>query len=166
HNNTFYLNEQKYKGDATIKYNVWKPVKENINFYNNILIAQNGADLVDIPANYDGKLFGNLYYTTGDAKIIYKGVTYNSLEDFRNTGNEIISGISVGHQGNPLLHNAGFHGTIGFGKDLKILEAYKINSGSPAISAGTVLPFTTGDKDFYGNTVTQDNSRIIGAHRY
>src|SRR5690606_2300161 len=33
HNNTFYLSEQGYKGAATIKYNVWKPVKENINFY-------------------------------------------------------------------------------------------------------------------------------------
>lgn len=69
HNNTFYLKEQKYKGAAAIKYNVWKPVKENINFYNNILIAQNGADLVDIPVNYDGKLFGILYYSTEDAGL-------------------------------------------------------------------------------------------------
>lgn len=166
HNNTFYLSEQGFKGAATIKYSLWKPVKENINFYNNILIAQGGADFVDIPVNYDGKLFGNLYYSTGDAKINYKGIIYNSLEHFRSTGNEIINGSPVGYQGNPLLTNAGYSGIIGFGKDLKLLEAYKISSGSPAISTGTVAPFLTGDKDFYGNAVSSSNSKLIGAHKY
>jgi len=165
HNNTFYLSEQGYKGAATIKYNVWKPVKENINFYNNILIAENGADLVDIPVNYDGKLFGNLYYSTENAKIKYKGTTYNSLEEFRITGNEFINGVSTGHQGDPLLLNAGFNGIIGFGNDLKLLDSYKLSTGSPAISAGAIAPFLTGSLDFYGNTVSTDSANFIGAHK-
>lgn len=164
HNNTLYLSEHGTNSSAAnIKYIYWKPVKENINFYNNILYAVNGADLVNIPSGYDGYFAGNLYYSESDFRIKYKGATYNSLESFRATGNEIYEGFDSGFQADPMLKNAGKGGIIGFGNRTSSLTAYLLESSSPAINNGIEID-DFGSRDFFGNTLTS-NSNDIGAHQ-
>ncbi|MDT0647484.1 hypothetical protein RM545_12360 [Zunongwangia sp. F260] len=165
YNNTLYLSEKSSNtAAANIKYSSWYPVKDNINFYNNILYADNGADLVSIPSNYDGKFAGNLYYSSGSFQLKFQGTYYNSLEDFRSTGNEIHNEELLGYEGKPLLNNAGKGSTIGFGNDLTTLEAYKLQTTSPAINEGVELPFSSGNHGFFGNKLSENTYPDIGAH--
>lgn len=164
YNNTLYLSEKSTNTQAAnIKYITWYPVKDNINFFNNILYAENGADLVSIPKGYDGNFAGNLYYSSGMFSINYKGSTYTSLEAFRATGNEMLNNAAVGYQGDPLLNDPGNGGVIGFGTKLSSLAAYKLQSGSPAIDAGVELNFDRGERDFYGSILSQNSISDIGA---
>ena len=163
HNNTLVLNELRYSGAANIKYASWRPFDQNVNFFNNILVAENGPSFIDVPLGYDGKFFGNLYYTSSGFTIWYKGEKYDSLGAFRTTGNEIYEGLPVGYEGDPLLSNPGNGGTIGFGNDLSGLNSYQIQPDSPANTGGIDIPFYTGEKDFYGNSLSVD-SKVIGAH--
>lgn len=165
HNNTVYLNEKtRNSAPATIKYCLWKPVKENIHFNNNLLYASNGAALVDVPTGYDGNFAGNLYYSTDNFRILYKGNLYPSLEKFRITGREVYKDMPVGYEGEPLLQNPGNGGTIGFGNSIQNLDAYLLKSGSPAINGGILIPFEKGSSDYYGNTLSGSNFNSIGAH--
>lgn len=165
YNNTFYLSEQSTnQSAATVKYSLWRPVKDNINFYNNILYAENGADLIDIPSGYAGNFSGNLYYTSGSFQIKYQGNNYSSLEAFRNTGNEISENIPAGVQDNPQLTNPGNGGIVGFGNSLSGLEAYKLITGSPAVNAGSKIPGNIGTRDFFGKNLSQTDLPQIGAH--
>ena len=163
HNNTLYL-EERYSSSAAIKVLEWKTISENINFNNNILFAENGADLLQVPAGYNANVAGNLYYTTGNFSIKYKGTNYSSLAAFRNTGNEMLNGTEVGYEGNPYLNNPGNGGTIGFANALNGLSAYRLQAGSPAIDAGIPLSFDMGERDFYGNQITNDPAPEMGAH--
>lgn len=163
YNNTFYLKE-KYSGSAAIKVLEWKTISENVNFNNNIIFAENGADLVQVPSGYHANFSGNLYHTTGTFSIKYKGINYSSLADFRTTGNEVVNGKATGVQKDPLLSNPGNGGIIGFGNSLTNLSAYKIQASSPAIDAGVSLSLDTGEKDFYGNTILTDVAPEVGAH--
>ncbi|MCM4160409.1 right-handed parallel beta-helix repeat-containing protein [Antarcticibacterium flavum] len=165
YNNTFYIKEQSSnKASAAVKYITWKPVKDNINFYNNILFAENGADLINIPAGYKGYFAGNIYHTTDTFSINYDGKVYNSLEDFRTSGNEIYKNTAVGLQEDPLLSSPGNGGIIGFGKSLPNLTAYKLKSGSPAIDSGILIDLDLGEIDFYGTALTNYVEPDIGAH--
>ncbi|QYA25426.1 hypothetical protein G3I01_07865 [Gramella sp. MT6] len=164
YNNTLYLSEQSTNTtSANIKYIYWKPVKDNINFYNNILYAANGADLVSIPSGYDGYFAGNLYYSSSSFNIAYKGQNYTSLEDFRSSGNEVYNGTNSGIQADPLLNDAGNGGIIGFGNSISNLNAYLLQSTSSAINGGVGLN-NTGSRDYFGNLVGNTNDDI-GAHQ-
>jgi hypothetical protein len=164
YNNTLYLSEKSGNASsANIKFLNWKTISSNININNNILIAENGADLIAVPAGYDAKIAGNLYYTSGNFSIKYKGSSYSSLQSFRATGNEIWEGMPAGYEGDPLLVDAGHGGTIGFGNKLSGLSAYKLQIGSPAIDLGIALD-NTGDRDFFGSNLNQDAFPEIGAH--
>ncbi len=164
YNNTLYLKEESSNtASANVKYNSWYPVKNNINFFNNIFFAENGADLVSIPNGYDGNFEGNLYYTSGNFSLKYKGTTYASLETFRNTGNEIFEDLPSGYEGRPLLANPGNGRTIGYGNELSALKAYELQEGSPAINAGVVIPVERGNRDFYGNDLRENTVPDIGA---
>jgi len=165
YNNTFYLSEQASNtNSAVIKYTLWKPVSNNMNFYNNILFAKNGANLIDIPNGYAGNFAGNLYYTSGIFKINYNGTTYNSLTTFRETGNEIFENLPVGYQGLPMLTSPGNGGIIGFDNKLSSLNAYKLKADSPALNAGINLSFDRGTRDFYGSNLIQTSLNDIGAY--
>ncbi|MUP46691.1 hypothetical protein E0K83_13180 [Gramella sp. BOM4] len=157
HNNTLYIEKS-----ANIKYTSWKPFKYNINFKNNILYAAKGASLISIPSGYDGHFEGNLYFAPDGFKINYKGNSYTSLEEFRNSGNEIYNSAPVGFEGDPLLANPGNAGTIGFGNSLSELTEYTLNSSSPAIN-GAVPISNPGSRDFFGTnfSITPND---IGAH--
>ena len=164
YNNTLYLSEHATNSSAAnIKYIYWKPVKENINFFNNILYAANGTDLVDIPSGYDGYFAGNLYFSESDFNIKYKGQIYTSLEDFRSTGNEIYNGTDSGYEANPMLLDAGNGGTIGFGNKVSNLNAYLLETSSPAINNGIKIS-NAGSRDFFGNNLSSF-SNDIGAHQ-
>lgn len=159
HNNTFYASHA-----PAIHLLAWKPVTENINFYNNVLYSTNGAKLVHVPSGHDARFAGNLYHSTESFRVEYKGTSYGSLESFRKTGNEIFDGKPVGVQERPLLTNPGNGGTIGFGNSLNKLTAYRLQSGSPAIDAGVKLNIEEGIQDFYGNDIAQDERPEAGAH--
>ncbi|NJY61819.1 hypothetical protein HC174_03490 [Salinimicrobium sp. CDJ15-81-2] len=164
YNNTLYIEEKASNpSTAAIKLLKWETMSENINFNNNILVAENGADLVQVPTGYHANFIGNLYHTTGNFSISYKGVNHNSLASFRSTQNEIHSGTDVGIQADPLLTAPGNGGTIGFGNPLSNLSAYKLKSNSPAIDAGIIITQDT-EKDFYGNTIVTDPVPEVGAH--
>lgn len=165
YNNTLYIKEKSTNtGSAGIKLLQWKTISENINFHNNIIFAENGADLVQVPSGYNAHFSGNLYHTTGKFSINYKGINYTSLAAFRSSGNEVVNGKETGVQADPLLANAGNGGTIGFGNPLTNLSAYKISSQSPAIDAGLILSQDMGDIDFYRNVILADPAPEVGAH--
>lgn len=166
YNNTLYLSQKATnRGSATVKYITWKTVKDNINFYNNILYATNGAALIDIPSGYEGNFRGNLYFTPETFVIKYNGQTYNSLDSFRSSGNEIHDNQLVGYQGEPNLNHAGQGGIIGFGNQLSTLNAYRLQVESAAINGGINIPFNTGGRDYYGQIFTDSESRDIGAYK-
>lgn len=165
YNNTLYNKEKSTNtGTAGIKLLQWKTISENVNFHNNIIVAENGADLVQVPSGYNAHFSGNLYHTTGTFSINYKGINYSSLSAFRTSGNEISNGKETGVQADPLLANAGNGGTIGFGNPLTNLSAYRISPESPAIDAGLILSQDMGDQDFYRNVILTDPAPEVGAH--
>lgn len=165
YNNTFYISEQSTNtSSAAIKYSTWKPINDNINFYNNILYAANGADLVIIPKGYSAKLNGNLYYSSDNAKIVYQGISYNNLDAFRASGNEMYSDAPTGIEGDPQLNNPGSGNIIGFGNELRNLNAYQLLSESPAKDKGIKIESSIGERDYYGNLPLKGLSQDIGAH--
>ncbi len=163
YNNTFYIKQGNYKGSAAVKLLEWKTIGGNINFFNNILHAENGAALVSVPAGYSATFKVNLYHSPQTAIINYHGKVYNSLDSFRATGNEIHNKISVGLQKDPFLQNAGTGTIIGFGNDLKKLEGYKIKTDSPAKDMGIEIS-GIGESDYFGNLPIRGNAQDIGAH--
>src|SRR5690606_35812328 len=148
---------------AAIKFNKWKTIGGNINFYNNILYANDGANYLDVPTGYSANFKGNLYHSKAAASMKYQGVDYKTLEDFRATGKEIHNDSPIGLQQDPMLQGPGAGKVIGFGNDLKSLHGYKIGSSSPAKDKG--IPVTgNGDSDYFGNLPVRGNSQDIGAH--
>ncbi|SOC78859.1 hypothetical protein SAMN06296241_0378 [Salinimicrobium sediminis] len=165
YNNTLYI-EEKASNTATaaIKLLKWQTMSENINFHNNILVAENGADLVQVPSGYHANFFGNLYHTSGTFNISYKGISYGSLASFRTTQNEIYNGNEAGIEADPLLQAPGEGGTIGFGNSLTNLSAYKLQTNSPAIDAGISFSEESVENDFYGNNLSTNSIPEVGAH--
>ena len=165
YNNTLFITEQSTnQSAAAVKLLNWKKINGNINIFNNILYANNGAEILKVPKGYDGNFQGNLYHSDGDFSIDYKGRSYASLEAFRATGNEMQNGQPIGFQGDPKLQNAGRGYTVGFGNDLKDLQAYMLTEDSPAIDLGLKIETNTADIDFYGNESLQSTAPDSGAH--
>lgn len=163
YNNTFYIKQGRFKGSAAIKLLQWKTIGGNINFYNNILHADNGAALISVPTGYSATFKGNLYHSLQTANFSYHGTVYNSLDSFRSTGNEMHNNTPIGLQEDPLLQNPGTSTVIGFGNDIKSLVGYKIKTDSPAKDMGIQVS-GNGDTDYFGNLPLKGNSQDIGAH--
>ncbi|WP_168138674.1 right-handed parallel beta-helix repeat-containing protein [Salinimicrobium oceani] len=165
YNNTLYIKEKpSNSGAAGIKLLQWKTMSENINFHNNIIVAEDGADLVQVPAGYKANFSGNLYHSTTGFSVKYQGMAYSSLTAFRATGNEFYNEQEVGIEADPLLSNPGNGGIIGFGNALTSLTAYKLSYNSPAIDAGIKLSQDMGEQDFYNNVILTDPAPEMGAH--
>ncbi len=140
------------------------PINDNISFYNNIIYADTGADLVYIPPGYSAEFLGNLYYSSTDTfNIKYQSVVYNSLAAFRSSGNETSGGVDFGVQADPMWNAFGEGTIIGFGGDLASLDSYKLSDNSPAINQGFNLN-RADNMDFFGNTFNT-TKRDIGAHQ-
>lgn len=164
YHNTFYIKEQAtHRSSAAVKFLEWKPITGNIQINNNILYAGNGADLVSVPQGYSASLSGNLYYSPDNFNINFNGSSYNSINSFRATGNELFNNLPVGHQGDPLLTNPGSGTIIGFGEDLTRLGSYKLAANSPAKDIGIRIN-DVGERDYFGNNPLKDNMQDIGAH--
>lgn len=165
YNNTFYIEEKSSnKASAAVKYLEWNTIKGNINIFNNILYANNGADLLIVPKGYSGNFQGNLYYGSQELSYTYQGSSFNSLEAFRSTGNEVYNNEPAGYEGDPILSAPGTGDIVGYGQNLGLLQAYKILDASPAKDKGINLSGTIGERDFFGNDPLLGVSQDIGAH--
>lgn len=164
YNNTFYIKKRKNNPKiSAVVLGLWNPIGGNINFFNNIFHASEGANYINIPSGYSAQFKGNLYYSPGTAAIIYQGTTYNSLESFRVTGNEMHNNSAIGLQQDPMLESPGAGKIIGFGNDLKDLTGYKIKTNSPAKDMGIQVS-GNGNSDYFGNLPIQGNAQDVGAH--
>ncbi len=164
YNNTFYISKRKSYKPAAIKLLDWKAIRGNINFFNNIIVARDGADYLYVPSGYSANFKGNLYYSPTTANMLYKGGSYSSLVDFRSTGNEVHNNLPTGFQGDPALTNPGSGKIVGFGNDLKSLDGYRIKTSSPAKDIGISLSSEIGNSDYFGNRPVNGSSQDIGAH--
>jgi len=163
YNNTVYISKRKSYKPSAIKMLEWKVINGNINFFNNIIVAKDGADYLFVPKGYSANFKGNLYHSPTAANMNYKGVIYSSLETFRSTGNEIHNNSPIGLQEDPMLQNPGTAAVIGFGNDLKNLTGYKIKTDSPVKDKGYQIS-GVGDSDYFGNLPVKGNAQDIGAH--
>lgn len=138
--------------------------------YNNIFIANNGYDLVNISTQTSDFTFQNNLYWSPDSDFdyIWGGTTYTSLAAWRTATGQETSGI----QANPNLVNAGSGEKNLTPRTMKtLLEAYKLQNDSTCINTGldlfTLFGMNVGRTDFYGNILPpQDGTFCIGAQEY
>ena len=125
----------------------------------NILIAGNGAKLVNFTNPATTSLLGNDYWTYNGVATTYtwNGTTYTSFSAFQTaTSAEKIGGVNVGLTVNPQIYSPGGGFTNG-GYVPANLMAYNLQSGSPMIGAGQsysavgITPVTS--LDYFGVTI-------------
>ena len=171
YNNTIYLPHQSGNGNAAaVLFQNWTTGINNVAFYNNIFFTTSGQPFINIPTGYSAFFAGNIYWSAGGSfSISYQGTNYSSLAAWRTaTANEMVGGISKGYNNDPLLSNAGFGGTVGFGNSLSSLNAYKIeNTSSPAfadaLDLNALYAIDVGKYDFWGTLLPGGISDNIGA---
>ncbi|WP_224490084.1 immunoglobulin-like domain-containing protein [Robertkochia flava] len=132
-------------------------------FANNIFYTMGNTPFISVPKNFPVNLVNNLYYSQGQSLWKYHGTTYNTLEAFRTTGNELIDGLPAGLYTDPELNNPGKGGTVGFGNDLQSLDAYQLSHRSPALNTAIPIPDNNSETDFFGNPVLLGPLSDIGA---
>ena len=139
----------------------------DVQIHNNLFVTTGGVPLAIIPSGQDNLLVHhNGYWPSGDTfKIVYEGKTYNSLQAFRDaSGHELLGGVPVGLQADPMLRAPGGGTTIGDADRLSTLQAYQLQPTSPAIDAGFDLNLAAGLTDYYGNALPLGAGLDIGAH--
>jgi hypothetical protein len=143
----------------------------NVTVRNNIFYTTGGAKIVNTTSGVagvsGGLLFaGNAYHTVGGTfKIQWGSTAYTSLSSWRTAkGQEKLSGVAVGFQGDPKLTAVGLGGTIGNADNLKNLTAYKLQTTSPLINKGVAQPtfLSSATLDFYGDTLPKGGKYDIG----
>ena len=174
YNNTIYVSHHAgNSNESAVYFQNWNTGINNVNFYNNILLSTGGVPFINIPTGYSAFFAGNIYWASGGAfSVNYQGINYSSLDAWRlATNNEVVASPPPGPTGAPLLANPGFGGTVGFGKSLTSLNAYKINSAqSPAfgkaLDLNSLYSINVGLTDFWGTILPGGNSNDIGANQY
>lgn len=169
YNNTIYISPASTGSPSAVRiiYNV-----SDVNFYNNIFITRGGVRLIDMYQAYGFSFTGNNYYAEdGQFRITWGNASYTSLSSWRNrTGQEMLSGVPVGSDINPLLVNAGGGGTIRNPFRLNTLTDYQLQPSSPLINEGHDLlsqfRINPGSRDFYANPIPQDRRFDVGAHEF
>jgi hypothetical protein len=160
YNNTIYLNSAPM--GAAIAYGGSSATTITGHVANNILYVNNGTKLINLSygnGSPSGLLFsGNDYYSPSGYSLTWGGITYSSLGAWQAaTGQEMLSGASVGLTVNPMLVNPG-GGSI----------AYQLQAGSPLASAGLNLlglfGIDIGKTDFFGSALAT-GSFAVGASR-
>src|SRR5688572_20143382 len=138
----------------------------NVAIRNNIVIARNGALLVEVPSamlsGSRGIYFqGNAYWTYGSTfKISYGGSTYSSPSSWRSArGQEKVGGTSVGFQLDPKLVNAGGGWTVANAYSLGSMNAYQLQSTSPLRGKGLVFSTSTA----FTSSLSTSTSPDVGA---
>ena len=174
YNNTIYVSPKAGNSNVSAVYfQNWNTGINQVAFYNNIFITSGAVSLINIPVGYSAFFAGNIYWSSGSPfNIHYQGNNYLSLNSWRTaSGNETVGGINTGFNSDPQLTNVGAGGTIGFGKSLQTLNAYKVNSiTSPsyhtALDLKTLYSINTGNRDFWGTMLSGGTSNDIGANQF
>lgn len=128
-------------------------------FFNNLIITDGIADLVDIEPGEKNILFaGNAYWCMGKSfKLKYHGKSFASLEEWRkSTRQEVLSDKMVGLFADPkiIINKSGK--TIGDAYKLAGLTSFKLGSKSPLTKNGVDLSEFRIEKpsvDFWGNPI-------------
>lgn len=169
YNNTVYMTPApNNSSEAAFKITEWFTGITNVKVYNNIFVTTGGVPLVYVPTGYSGYFAGNLYWSSGAPFLIqYQGVNYSSLNTWRSaTNNEKIGSVNTGLNVDPLLTNVGFNGVL-YPNAPSTLNAYKLQSGSPALDAGLNLlsqfNINVGSTDYWGDPVVSGIGHDIGA---
>lgn len=140
----------------------------NAKVSNNVFISDDGIRMVDKQVATDIVFAGNAYYSINNTYSYNEGGTvYNSLANWRATGQEQVGGANVGMELDPLLVNPGNGGIVGLPINLPNLAAYRTQTGTPLEDAGLDLNalygINVGVRDFYGTTVPINSTHDIGA---
>ena len=171
YNNTIYVDTigNSLANAAMAVYNNYGAVKD-IRICNNIFLAKNGANLVDLNKCLNLKFYNNSYYDFGNGyKFKDNATTYSSIITWRTaTNQEIYNGKNVGYRINPNLINAGKAGAVLNADSIRTISAYRFRTISGLIGKGifidTLLGIQNLTKDFFGDTVNFSKQYSIGAH--
>ncbi len=163
YNNTLYSNAPAGAGALiSVQGNPLNTIIANNSLYSNngAYFANTGVDLAPSVT-----MVGNNYYSpTGTFTIRWSGYTsasdtgfYNSLASFQAaTGQEKISGISVGTTLDPKLNSPGSGGTIG-GYNPALPAGYQVQTSSPMLGTGLNLNTRYGTRvgptNYYGTSI-------------
>jgi hypothetical protein len=180
HNNTVYVSPSGYgtaRGVFIHNAGIESQDVKSVHIRNNTFYVTGGLLSVNV---FTGAVAGavdlrfernNYYGGTIAPKILWAGANYAGIGAWASaTGQERVSGVTVGLQVNPGLVNAGGGGTIGNASNLSALTAYKLTSTSQLINKGwdlaqrfgTVVP----PKDFYSGATPNGVGYDIGAHEW
>lgn len=128
----------------------------SINVSNNIII---GATPVFLPSPGGTKFYNNDYYSYGQGfNVSWNGTAYTSLSAWQTaTGQEKLSGISIGLTSNPSIYVPG-GGWANGGYVPANLYAYNLQAGSPMTGAGLNIQsqfgINPGKTDYFGNAIS------------
>jgi hypothetical protein len=148
---------------------------KNINVWNNIFYVGSGANMITSGTFLDNSSVSfqnNNYYSPDAFRAYWGGMTYASLDSWRNgSGQEMNGAIKLGSSEDPLFINPGGGTTINpsEGGDLTSLTAYRLQVSSNAIDAGMNLKsagIDIGNRDFYNISLEKASAYDIGANEF
>lgn len=140
-----------------------------IRFWNNLLISDGGAPLIEIEPGQDVAFQANDYWATGGKFIfIDGGARYASLEQWRaGAGRESLRDAPAGLAVDPKLTAMSSGQSMSGKGSLTDLAAYRLLPSSPLINAGLDLRkkfgINVGKQDFWGSSIPPDGALAIGA---
>ena len=147
---------------------------DSILIANNIFITAGTARMAYIshgPADGTNLFFqNNCYYHIGGTPYFFdQGAAYNSLAAWRaGRGQEMLGGVPLGWQTDPLLNDAGNGGLVGDPFLLPTLTAYHLQGTSPlidqALKIDSIYGLSLGLHDFYLNSIPGGTALDVGAH--
>jgi hypothetical protein len=137
-------------------------------FRNNLIIAPTGCPLVTSDHDTDEIIFqANLYWSGGRPFKTAGAKTCDSLETWRKTGKEILSGKAVGLFADPMLKFSSPPGQAGDLTRPGRFARYQPTAASPVVDAGVDLKarfnLDHGGLDFLGTKTATGNPPDIGA---
>jgi hypothetical protein len=117
---------------------------------NNVFSVAPGLSVVEVAPGQRGIRFaGNCYWAGGgELGILWAGVPYRSLEQWRGTGQERGSGMQA---------DPGLAVEVG---------ARELRAASPLVDAAVNLSVDTGGRDFAGTKLPQGRAADIGAWEF
>ncbi|WP_372661938.1 hypothetical protein [Cohnella sp.] len=126
-----------------------------VHYHNNIFYTTGTNILNPDPTYSAGTFTGNIWWQTNGG---FNGMGYTSFSAWVNgTGQEKINNVLVGKNADPMLVNPGNGEKIINHNYLTAVTAYKLKTGSPALSAGLNLAslegLNIGSRDYYGNAL-------------
>ncbi|MEO0470405.1 MAG: T9SS type A sorting domain-containing protein [Bacteroidota bacterium] len=168
HNNTVYVSPS--PNGTPSAYRCISTGQQNISFYNNLFMVENGLKLLSKSFVNAGTIFrGNAYFTYGGpSEFTDGGTTYTDLAAWQaGTGQEMIAAVPQGFEGDPLLNNPGNGGTINNPNLLATLAAYQTQIGSPLTDIGldltALIGTDMGNQDFFNSSIPINGTPDISA---